>query len=200
MMRRNVRWEEGTWTRSPQSVYQDGGHLIVTAEKESDYWRHTLYGFVHDNGHALLSDWNKESAVEVTFRLESFTQLYDQAGILLYRGEEQWIKAGIEMNDGVPCLAIVVTDGFSDWSLTPVPDWDGEEVTIRASIINDGVIIRARSSRHGWQTVRVARFPYPEGIKAGPMVCSPVGDSLQVTFTRWEWTEADRELHADPPL
>ncbi len=127
------------------SAVENDGKLIVEASKGSDYWEKTLYDFVHSNGHALLADWKDEYAMEVSFKLDSFTELYDQAGIMLLKGSDQWIKAGIEMNDGIPHLAVVVTDQFSDWSLAPVQEWVGEEVTIRTSRKKDAVIIRART-------------------------------------------------------
>ncbi|MNJ60526.1 hypothetical protein D3C77_562660 [compost metagenome] len=130
--------------------------------------------------------------------LSSFTELYDQAGILLYHGPEQWIKLGVEINDGIPQLSTVVTDGYSDWSLAAVPEWASEEVTLRASIMKDAVIIRARTRNHAWRTIRVARFPYATGNQAGPYTCSPTRDGLEVTFTRWELTEPDIDLHTDP--
>ncbi|MEC0209593.1 DUF1349 domain-containing protein [Paenibacillus ehimensis] len=200
MTKRILNWEQGKWINQPLSARQEGDHLKVVPEKGRDFWKKTLYDFEFEDGAALLADWQTDSAVEVSFLLTSFTELYDQAGILLYHEPEQWIKAGIEINDGIPHLAAVVTDGYSDWSLAAVPEWEGEEVTIRASVMKDAVIIRARTGRHGWRTIRVARFPYPSGNLAGPFTCSPTRDGLEVTFTRWSFTEADQELHIDPPM
>ncbi|MFF2482345.1 DUF1349 domain-containing protein [Paenibacillus sp. NPDC058071] len=193
-----VPWSLGTWTVKPVAVKEDGQNLKVIAENGSDYWEKTLYEFEHRNGHALLAPWEDSQAVEVTFQLASFTELYDQAGLMLWQGQEQWIKAGIELNDGVPHLAVVVTDGFSDWSLAPVPEWVGQEVTIRASRMKDAVIIRARADG-GWRTVRVARFPYSQGKQAGPFLCAPTRAGLEVVFTRWMHAEPDADLHIDPP-
>ncbi|TKH41397.1 DUF1349 domain-containing protein [Paenibacillus terrae] len=200
MIKNIMNWETGNWINQPLSVRQEGNHLKVVPEKGRDFWKKTLYGFEYEDGAALLADWQTDNAVEVSFLLTSFTELYDQAGILLYHGPAQWIKIGIEINDGVPQLAAVVTDGYSDWSLAAVPEWKGEEVTIRASIMKDAVIIRARTEHHGWRTIRVARFPYASGNQAGPFACSPTRDGLEVTFTRWAFTEADHDLHVDPPV
>ncbi|WP_342417756.1 DUF1349 domain-containing protein [Paenibacillus sp. FSL R10-2782] len=200
MTKNIMNWETGNWINQPLSARQEGNHLKVVPEKGRDFWKKTLYGFEYEDGAALLADWQTDNAVEVSFLLTSFTELYDQAGILLYHGPAQWIKIGIEINDGVPQLAVVVTDGYSDWSLAAVPEWKGEEVTIRASIMKDAVIIRARTEHHGWRTIRVARFPYASGNQAGPFACSPTRDGLEVTFTRWAFTEADHDLHVDPPV
>lgn len=198
MMNKKINWEAGEWLNTPLSARIEDHYLKVVPEKGRDFWKKTFYGFEYEDGAALLAGWSNEKAVEVSFQLSSFTELYDQAGILLYHGPGQWIKAGVEINDGIPQLSAVVTDGYSDWSLSAVPEWAGEEVTVRASILKDAVIIRARTNHHAWRTIRVARFPYPAGNQAGPFACSPTRDGLEVTFTRWDFTKPDQDLHSDP--
>lgn len=197
-MIKKMDWELGKWLNPPLSAQKEGDFFKITPEKGRDFWKKTLYGFEFEDGAALLEGWDNSTAVEVSFLLSSFTELYDQAGILLYHGPEQWIKFGVEINDGIPQVSAVVTDGYSDWSLAAVPDWVNEEVTLRASIIKDAVIIRARTQNHPWRTIRVARFPYQTGNQAGPYTCSPTREGLEVTFTRWEFTKPDEDLHTDP--
>ncbi|MBE0344022.1 DUF1349 domain-containing protein, partial [Paenibacillus sp. 28ISP30-2] len=141
--RTRISWKEGIWLNPPQSSLEEGGLLKVVPEKGRDFWKKTLYGFEFEDGPALLTDWDRDKAVEVSFKLGSFTELYDQAGLLLYHGPEQWIKTGVEINDGIPQLAVVVTDGYSDWSLAAVPDWVGEEGT------RGGAMIRSVEGRVG---------------------------------------------------
>ncbi len=176
--------------------------LVVAAAEGSDFWRTTHYGFVHDDGHGLLGEWPADAAVEVTFDSSSLTALYDQAGVLLFAGPEQWVKAGLELSDGVLHLGAVVTNGVSDWSLAPVPEWAGQRVTIRASrggVAGDAITLRARTETSGWRTIRVA--PFTAGpATAGPLVCAPMRDDLEVRFTSWTLGPADADLHEDPPL
>ena len=196
-----ISWQKGSWTTKPESYRESEGRLVVEALKGSDYWQKTMYGFQHDNGHALLTPWDTGLAMEVTFIFEEFTELYDQAGIMLWHSPTQWIKAGIEINDGIPHIGAVVTNEFSDWSLFPVPaEWSGKEVTIRASVYEDAVIIRARHQDSGWQTIRVARFPYTEANYAGPFLCAPTSESFKVTFTKWVLNHPDEDIHTDPPV
>ncbi|MGG4344800.1 DUF1349 domain-containing protein [Paenibacillus lautus] len=200
MTKRRIAWNSGQWTTEPVSEAEEGLHLKVESREGSDYWEKTLYGFQRDSGHSLLEAWDKDAAIEVTFELDAFTELYDQAGLMLMNAPGQWIKAGIEINDGIPQLATVVTHEYSDWSLAPVPEWVGERVTIRASRLNDAVIIRARTGKHPWRTVRVAPFPARTTSQAGPFVCSPTRSGLIVTFTRWVSTLPDSDIHVDPPV
>jgi uncharacterized protein len=196
---KGVPWSQGTWSRAPQASREQTGRLIVEAAEGSDYWERTLYGFQHASGHALLAEWPDTEAVEVSFQLSSFRELYDQAGLMLWHGATSWLKAGVEMNDGVLHVGAVVTNGVSDWSLAPVPTWTEGVVTIRASWSNDAVIIRASANGEPWRVLRVAPFPYAQR-QAGPFLCAPKRAGLQVTFTRWAHTDVDADLHSDPPL
>jgi regulation of enolase protein 1 (concanavalin A-like superfamily) len=200
MKQTTIPWSRGTWQTPPRSLREVGGQLVVEAVEGSDYWEKTLYGFQHGSGHALLAPWDDGDAVEVSFSMLGFSQLYDQAGLMLWHSATDWIKAGVEINDGVPHVGAVVTHGFSDWSLAPVPEWADSVVTVRASRASDAVIIRATASGTPWRTLRVARFPYAQGKQAGPFVCAPKRAGLHVTFTRWAHTAPDLDLHSDPPL
>ncbi|MGF9695880.1 DUF1349 domain-containing protein [Paenibacillus sp. MABNR03] len=191
---------DARWTTEPVATRTEGERFIVQAQEGSDFWEKTFYGFCHQNGHALLAPWDESKAVEVTFDLSSFTELYDQAGLMLWHSKEQWIKAGVEVNDGVVHIGAVVTDQFSDWSLSPIPEWGGRLVTIRASYHNEAVVIRARTDEHPWRTIRVARFAYPTNKQAGPFLCSPKRAGFEVAFTQWRTTAPDEDLHADPPI
>ncbi len=200
MTSKNIAWGEGKWSTPPRSVRAQGSQLLVEAAEGSDYWEKTLYGFQHSSGHALLAAWEDGDAVEVSFSLRGFAELYDQAGLMLWYDSTRWIKAGVEVNDGVLHVGAVVTDGFSDWSLAPVPEWAGGVVTLRASRSRDAVIIRASANGDPWRTLRVARFPHEQGKLAGPFLCAPKRAGFQVTFTRWRFSDADADLHSDPPI
>ena len=193
---REVGWAEAVWLNPPPQAAADGGGLLVTAGDRRDFWRTTSYGFVRDDGHALLTGLPGGSAVEVSFRV-AFDTLYDQAGVMVRVDPGTWIKAGIEMTDGVPHLGAVVTHGRSDWSLAPVPDWDGHVVTVRASREGDAVTIRARRDGDPWRLVRLAPLDPEAPATAGPFCCSPQRDGLQVRFTRFTTGPADRALHED---
>jgi regulation of enolase protein 1 (concanavalin A-like superfamily) len=194
-------WNAGRWTRDPVAVRADADAIVVEAAEGSDFWRTTHYGFVHDDGHALLAPWPADAAVEVSFDTSTLSGLYDQAGLMLQLDPETWVKAGIELSDGVPHLGAVVTNRLSDWSLAPVPEWAGQVVTVRASrsgVEADAITLRARAGEGEWRTIRVAPFD-ANAATAGPMVCAPTRAGLEVRFTRWAFVPADVDLHEDPP-
>lgn len=189
-----VPWSLGTWTTPPVEADDDGTDLLVTATEGSDAWRHTSYGFVHDDAHGLLAPMPTGTAVEVAF-VADLTGQFDQAGLMLRADAETWIKTGVELSDGVPQLGAVVTLGRSDWSVRPVPDWAGREVTMRASRSGDAVTVRARVDGGPWELVRVAPFPEDADVTAGPFCCAPTRTGLVVRFRSWRTGPADLALH-----
>lgn len=189
-----IDWSAGRWTNPPVSAEVIAGDLHVAAVEGSDAWRHTSYGFVHENEHALLAPFRPGSAVEVEFTAALSAQ-FDQAGVFIRASLERWIKAGVEFVDGVPQLGAVVTDHRSDWSSGPVPGWAGRRVVVRASWADDAITIRAGLRGESLQLVRVAPFDAAEAVAAGPYVCAPTRSGLVVPFHSWRATEPDAALH-----
>jgi regulation of enolase protein 1 (concanavalin A-like superfamily) len=189
-------WTDGTWTTPPAAVDIADDGMRVTAVKGSDAWRITSYGFIHDTEHALLAPFPEDSAMEVSFTLD-FSAQFDQAGIFVRVDSTTWVKAGIEWSDGEESLGAVVTRGVSDWSLSPVPGWDGRLVTVRASRAGDALTIRARVDSEPWRLVRVAPLAPDAAVGAGPFCCAPTRDGLTVHFTAWRNLPADAGLHPE---
>ncbi|MGW0634970.1 DUF1349 domain-containing protein [Nocardia salmonicida] len=193
-MLRPLPWNAGTWLNPPPHADIVGKDLVVSTGENTDFWRTTSYGFVRDNGHALLTDLPNGTAVEVTF-IADFTTLYDQAGVMVRIDETTWIKAGLEVSDGIVQLGAVVTRNESDWSAAPVQEWAGRPVTIRASRAGDAVTIRARCQDESWRFVRLAPLAPHLTATAGPFCCSPQRSGLTIRFTRFDIGEPDVSLH-----
>ena len=190
---KEISWGQGVWLNPPVNSVQENSHLKVTTAHESDFWRNTSYGFVHDSGHALLTDFPANTSMEVTFILD-YSGQFDQAGIIVHSDSQHWIKAGVESADGLPQVGAVVTSINSDWSLAPVADWFGKEVTVRASRTHDALTIRARCGDED-QLIRLAPIDSSLSWSAGPHCASPVSRSLDATFIRWTHGDADLTLH-----
>lgn len=188
--------EAGRWTAEPVSATADDGTLRVRAREGSDAWRVTSYGFVHDDAHALVLPFGAEAALEVSFLLNYHAQ-FDQAGLMLRADAETWIKAGVEISDGEAQVGAVVTRGMSDWSVAPVPEWRGREVTVRASRSGDAVTIRARVDDEPWRLVRVAPLDPSALVEAGPFCAAPTRSGLEITFTHARVGEPDAALHPE---
>lgn len=189
-------WTSGAWTNDPTSVDITDAGMHVTATKGSDAWRITSYGFIHDTEHALLAPFAQNTAMEVSFILD-FSAQFDQAGIFVKVDRAIWIKAGVERSDGEESLGAVVTRGVSDWSLSPVADWNGRHVKIRASRSGNALTVRARVDAEPWRLVRVAPLDAEAAVSAGPFCCAPTRDGLTVHFTSWRTTTPDDGLHPE---
>ena len=190
---KEISWSQGVWLNPPVNTVEENSHLKVTTAHESDFWRNTSYGFVHDSGHALLTAFPAHSSMEVTFILD-YSGQFDQAGIIVHSDSQHWIKAGVESADDFPQVGAVVTSINSDWSLAPGVHWFGKEVTVRASRTTDALTIRARCGNDD-QLIRLAPIDPSLSWSAGPHCASPVSTSLDVTFTHWAHGDADLTLH-----
>lgn len=188
-----LSWDSGSWVNEPQSSEIAGDNFHVKAKFESDFWRYTSYGFVHDSGHAYLVDFPDQSAMEVTFLL-NFSGQFDQAGIIVHSDSEHWIKAGVETFDGDAQVVTVVTAENSDWSMAPISQWIGKPVTVRASRSGNAVTFRARCDGED-RLIRVAPINPTLGWRAGLHCASPTSSNLEVVFTKWVCAEADATLH-----
>lgn len=195
---RRIGWSEGVWLNPPvRAVPLGDGELLVTAREGSDFWRHTSYGFVHDDGHGLLTPLPAGAAMEVGFVVD-YDSRFDQAGLLVRVDEQTWVKAGVEHSDGAPQVGAVVTRGVSDWSVAPVPEWSGRRVTVRVSRRDDALTVRARVELEPWRLVRVAPLAPDAVASAGPYCCAPLRDGLTVRFVGWTSGPADADLHEEP--
>lgn len=193
-----VGWSEMTWLNEPPAWRIDRGELEVETGRETDFWRETAYGFVHDDGHFLGAPLVGDAAVEVAFRGD-FVARFDQAGLMLRAAPEVWLKAGVELSDGQLFASVVATVGHSDWSVAPLPSSArGRALTFRASRTGDGVTVRYRVGEEPtWRLLRVAYLPPAAELAAGPMCCSPTRAGLRVRFESVRVGPPDERLHED---
>lgn len=173
-------WTQGMeWINPPPVAEEAGGVLRVVTGDRQDFWRRTFYGFVHDDGHALLAETEGGFTAEVTFEAD-WQEQYDQAGLMLRTDESQWVKCGIEHVNGMAHLAVVVTLGRSDWSQVALPHLTGA-VSLRLTRSGDAVWVQYLDGAE-WKMVRLAHYPADLPAKVGPMTCSPSRAGLEVRF------------------
>lgn len=189
-----IPWGDGTWLHEPSEHRVINDELVISTDLESDFWRETGYGFTHYSGHALLTDFPANSAMEVEFTAE-WTHEFDQAGLLIHADDSHWVKAGVEFADGILGLGAVVTDGKSDWSVGHVPEWMDQRIRVRVSRSADAITVRARTPDEPWRLVRLAPIDPNLNWSAGPLAASPTREGLELTFHSWDRLAADESLH-----
>lgn len=189
---------QGCWLNEPPAWSLDEAGLRITTGHESDFWRDTLYGFRHDNGHALLVPTEGDFTAFVTFE-GSYEALYDQAGLLIRQDETVWLKAGIEHSDGVANMSVVATNNVSDWSTTALPPLTRPQ-RLRVTRLSDAVVVQFRNDANRWQLLRVASLRANGPLSVGPMACSPLRHGFLARFTEFRLTApVEGALHDESP-
>jgi uncharacterized protein len=171
-----------TWHNEPVAWSLNAGTLTVECAADTDFWRKTHYGFVHANGHFYYREISGDFRVEVKAEGQYLNQ-YDQAGLMLWLDERNWLKAGVEFLDGRRVLSVVVTHEFSDWSVDSAEA--AEVVTVRVTREGDAVTVEFIDADG---TPKMARLAYmgPEiPARVGPMACAPSGAGFIATFSGW---------------
>lgn len=187
---------QATWLNPPPAFHL-GDTLTLTTAPKTDFWRDTLYGFRRASGHALLAPAPADFTLHLTFD-GGYRDLYDQAGLLLWQDDAHWLKAGVELSDGVANLSTVVTNGTSDWSTLPLQGPAGTQ-RLRLTRLNDALVIQARNPANRWQLLRVTAFPTGP-VQIGPMACSPEGPGFPARFTEFTLGPAvPHPLHDESP-
>lgn len=190
-----THWSDAmTWLNPPPHAGRQGNALAVTTAPDTDFWRETFYGYTTDNGHFLRCPATGDFTAGVEFS-GSYAALYDQAGLMLRAGPEHWVKAGVEMTDGIRQLSVVVTNGRSDWSQMPMPGL-GAALGLRLTRQGDAIRVQYRDSAGHWVPVRLAYFPPGLAVDIGPMCCSPRGPGFAVRFDSFSLgPPISRDLH-----
>lgn len=110
----------------------------------------------------------------------NYTDLYDQAGIMLRIDENHWIKTGIEFVDGVQNLSAVVTHDYSDWSIMPLPN-PPKVLYLRVERRQEAIHIAYRDEASEYKLFRLTYLP-GDTMQVGIMCASPDGNSFEASF------------------
>lgn len=166
--------------------YDPAKHLLLMQpEAGTDFWRKTHYGFDADNGHFLSADVAGDFVMTAHIRSRPANQ-YDQAGLMVRRSPECWLKTSIEYEpEGPNRLGVVVTShGYSDWSTQAVPSGPSE-VWLRVRREGDDYIVESSSDGAAWEQIRMVHLAEDRQdaiVAAGIYACSPKGAGFVAEF------------------
>ena len=175
--------DELTWLNEPPRWQGDARRLVIWTGLRTDFWRHTFYGFVRDDGHFFHRVVAGDFTAEVTIAA-GYEALYDQAGLMLRVDDRNWLKAGIELTDNLLHFSTVMTrEDFSDWAACAVPDVARQALQVRLTRHDRAVRVQFRLLGEAiWRFARLGYLPMREGTAVGPMCCSPEREGLEVEF------------------
>jgi regulation of enolase protein 1 (concanavalin A-like superfamily) len=165
------------YNEPPQWTARD--HIVtIHSGSKTDFWR--LPTISNDNGHFYYQRQVGDFLIESKMS-GSYTAQYDQAGLMVRVDEANWIKCGIEFVDGLQQASAVVTRGYSDWSVVPLPH-NLDSLWLRLK--RQGSVIEIHYALDGvhYQLLRQAYFSPAEAMDAGLMCASPEGPGFPVTF------------------
>jgi regulation of enolase protein 1 (concanavalin A-like superfamily) len=174
--------------------------------------------------HKLNTSTFKSARVTVSF---TWTTIYDQGGLILVfpaagnpnpdasnagakEAHPQWVKAGVEINDGRAWASVVARENWADWSLSlpPAGVVDTGAKTVKATIEFERhggalyVFVSAPGAgKEGRCMIREPQWVFLDGrgegeAWVGVYTCSPdpkgerAGKPLEVTFEDFEIVEA----------
>ncbi len=167
------------WLNEPPAWTFENNILEVTTGNKTDFWRVTHYDFIRDDGHVFYQQSAGDFVATLTFS-GKYQHLYDQAGLMLRSDEKNWLKTGIEYDDGKQKLSAVVTRDVSDWSVIPL-EHTPSEVFLKLTRKGNAVTIEYGFDGTTYELLRLAYFPEGE-TTIGMMCCSPQRAGFQATF------------------
>lgn len=167
------------WLNEPREWKAEGGNLSLVTEDKTDFWQVTFNGWRNDNGHFHYSDAAGDFTAEVKFTAD-YKAHYDQAGLMLRLGPQDWIKAGVEFAHGHCLLSSVYTRGLSDWAIGPKVS-AADLIHLRITRKGTAICVQCAAGKE-FQTLRLCMFAEERDVMIGPMACSPTRDGLKVSF------------------
>lgn len=189
-----MTFQPGTWLNEPQNWERRTDGIAVVTDDKTDFWRDTHYGFVRDSGHFYGTTRQGDFTAELRVRAK-YSELYDQAGMMVRLSPTNWVKAGIEWSDGGAKLSSVLTNHQSDWATAPY-QYDPEDFHLRATVSAGVLRLQVSADGKTWPLMRLCPFPKAEKYLVGPMCCTPERAGLSVTFSEFHLSDPLRkDLH-----
>jgi uncharacterized protein len=172
------------WLNEPAHWQSLEHGLEIVTDANTDFWQVTHYGFTPDNGHAYFETMTGDFMASVQFDGD-YSELYDQAGLMLRVDAQHWIKTGIELEDNQYCMSAVVTRDFSDWSIVPLLE---KPALVWLRLLRQGDSVKIEYSLDGttFLMLRLAYFPTTNPVQIGMMACSPKRAGFKASFKNFK--------------
>ncbi|MET4654816.1 regulation of enolase protein 1 (concanavalin A-like superfamily) [Exiguobacterium sp. PvP048] len=185
-------WQDYQWLNQPTEI-DNQQQLKFTTNGDTDFWRNTYYGFNRMTGHALLTPI-PAPAFSCRIEVKLYPQkTYDQAGILLYLNEDNWLKVSAEfIPDGKSHLGAVVTSfGYSDWSSRDIDNTVFDQPLIFELVCNQQDVELYFVDGETKEQLRIAHLHADGDWKVGPYACSPnlEGQGCDVEVLAFDYRE-----------
>lgn len=213
--------QRGFWINPPAHSEVTSSTISLTTDPGTDFWQRTFYGFQNNNAPAYLISVDNNFTFSCRAGFD-YSVLFDQAGILVWIDQFNWIKASIEFdNDHFSRLGVVVTNnGYSDWSTRNIATTNMH--IFRVSRRGPDFLLESKGAPdEEWEQLRICHLavlgettkeiatakpdeiPVPGylpgdvgSVSVGIYACSPGESSFPVTFDQVLLTESGWMPHA----
>jgi len=163
------------WKNEPAAWEKDGAAFAITADHATDAWREPKEGGIRNNPHFYGKPVSGDFSAVVTFS-GNYSAQFDQAGLMVHIDELNWMKCGIEYVDGIQKASAVVTRGWSDWSVVPLPN--PPEVTFKVERKGAMVFVYYSFEEGSFIMLRKAYLTDADTLEVGIMAASPTGEGF----------------------
>jgi uncharacterized protein len=168
------------WLNEPSNWSEQDNVIKVASNQNTDFWRKTHYGFIRDSGHFYAQKITGDFVARVKVSGE-YQDLYDQAGLMVRLNEENWLKCGIELVEGVQQVSAVVTRDYSDWSIVPMPN-NPSSIWLKVTRKNSAIGIDYSIDGEKYTMLRMTYLTLTETVEVGIMCASPEGKGFVTVF------------------
>lgn len=127
-MENKINLSDFLWINKPRNIELDDKNATITSSANSDFYRN--YKNNRKSGNLLYNNIKGNFKVS-TILTGEWKDEYDQGGLFIGNlDENKWIKTGIEFINNNEYISTVVTNPFSDWSVTPITITDINKIYI----------------------------------------------------------------------
>ena len=172
------------WFNEPESYTIKNGKLEMDVPAQTDYWRISHYGFTVDDGPFLYTTVGGEFEAKIKVSGD-YKVRFDQAGMMIRKDHENYVKFGIEFVDGKFNISAVVTHNTSDWSVIelkePIPF-----LWLKAVRRLDAIELYYSFDDKEYTMMRTLWMQDNCPLMVGPVAACPDGQGFKAVFSHFK--------------
>lgn len=172
------------WFNEPESYTIRNGKLEMDVPAQTDYWRIAHYGFTVDDGPFLYTTVGGEFEAKIKVSGD-YKVRFDQAGMMIRKDHENYVKFGIEFVDGKFNISAVVTHNTSDWSVIelkePIPF-----LWLKAVRRLDAIELYYSFDDKEYTMMRTLWMQDNCPLMVGPVAACPDGQGFKAVFSHFK--------------
>ena len=172
------------WFNEPESYTIRNGKLEMDVPAQTDYWRIAHYGFTVDDGPFLYTTVGGEFEAKIKVSGD-YKVRFDQAGMMIRKDHENYVKFGIEFVEGKFNISAVVTHNTSDWSVIelkePIPF-----LWLKAVRRLDAIELYYSFDDKEYKMMRTLWMQDNCPLMVGPVAACPDGQGFKAVFSHFK--------------